>query len=50
MLGMYCYYDSEETTGGECNEVMPVVSLRSDVVKLGGTGEQGTPWTFQVTE
>ncbi len=30
--------------------VMPVVSLRSDVVKLGGTGESGSPWTFQVTE
>ncbi|MBQ9298610.1 MAG: hypothetical protein IJ223_06280 [Clostridia bacterium] len=42
---------------GECRNVegigygvMPVVSLRPDVVKLGGTGESSTPWTFQATE
>ena len=43
------------SSGGESNDdyydgVLPVVSLRSDVVKLGGTGESGTPWTFQATE
>ena len=49
----YVFNDGYEGSGdfGDGNDgVLPVVSLRSDVVKLGGTGESGTPWTFQVTE
>ena len=30
--------------------VMPVVSLKPNAEKLGGTGAEGTPWVFQVTE
>ncbi len=43
----YVGSNGREYDSGNISGVMPVVTLNDDIVKNGGDGSQGNPWTFQ---